>query len=124
MIKNETQFILNIPDDILALEGYKPTLSGSWNVKPFQYAFPNNTFPIGAIHELICTSQEDNACSLGFITGLLTNALQQHTCLWITQHINVFPPVLKLFGLEPAKFIFIKTSSNKETLWTIEEALK
>jgi protein ImuA len=116
--------VLNsLKQSILKLEGYKSSFGNAWNVKPFQYAFPNKTFPIGAIHEITCTSPEDNACSIGFITALLSTALE-HTCLWITQHINVFPPALKLFGLEPDKFIFIKTSSNKETLWTIEEALK
>ena len=116
--------LTTLKHSILDLEGYKPKVGHAWNVKPFQYAFPNNTFPIGAIHELTCTSQEGSASTIGFITALLASALKQYTCLWVTQNVKVFPPALKLFGLEPDKFIFIKTTSNKETLWTIEEALK
>jgi protein ImuA len=36
----------------------------------------------------------------------------------------VFPPALKVFGIEPQRIIFIDVNRPKEALWAVEEALK
>lgn len=117
--------IEHLKKSILPLEGYKPNLNTSPAIRPFQYAFPGNVFPLGAIHELTCQSTEDVGVTISFIAGLLSRlSEQQGICLWIGDKLSVFPPALKFFGLEPDKLIFIESSKNKEQLWLMEEALK
>jgi protein ImuA len=117
--------IKQLKQSILPLEGYKPNLNVSPAITPFQYAFPGNVFPLGAIHEFTCSSTEDIGVTVSFIAGLLSQlSEQQGTCLWIGDMLNVFPPALKLIGLEPDKSIFMESSKNKEQLWLMEEALK
>ncbi|CAN5739659.1 ImuA family protein [soil metagenome] len=117
--------IEQLKQSILQLEGYKPNLNTSPAIRPFQYAFPGNVFPLGALHELTCRSTEDFVVTISFIAGLLSRlSEQQGICLWIADKLNGFPPALKLHGLEPDKFIFIESSNNKEQLWLMEEALK
>jgi protein ImuA len=45
-------------------------------------------------------------------------------CLWISASRTLFPPALKLFGVEPDRIIFIDLKKEKDVLWAMEEALK
>ena len=36
---------------------------------PIKDAFPNASFPVGAVHEFLCAAPEDAAATAGFITG-------------------------------------------------------
>jgi protein ImuA len=88
-------------------------------------AFPGNAFPKGVVHELISSSMEDAACTSGFMSVILGKLMQQGgSCLWISTRRNLFPPALKVFGIEPERILFIDTTKTKDTLWTLEEALK
>src|SRR5690606_13935094 len=88
-------------------------------------AFPNGIFPTGAIHEFISPGSEEAAATNGFISGIIGRLMQQKgTCLWISTKRTLFPPALKLFGIEPDRVIFIDLPRPKEALWAIEEALK
>lgn len=87
-------------------------------------AFPNKTFPLGAVHELISTSPETASSTNGFISVVLGKLLQRDNyCLWIGKQ-RIYPPALKLFGIEPDHVLFIDASRQKDILWAIEEALK
>ena len=44
--------------------------------------------------------------------------------LWISTKRKIFPPALKNFGIDPARFIFIDLKKEKDILWAMEEALK
>jgi protein ImuA len=37
---------------------------------------------------------------------------------------TIFPPGLKMFGIEPANIIFLELQKSKDILWVMEEALK
>lgn len=90
-------------------------------------AFPDQVFPRGVIHELISTSSEEATCTSGFMAILLEKFLKQGGfCLWISTkpRRSIFPPALKVFGVEPDRILFVDAARPKETLWVLEEALK
>lgn len=86
---------------------------------------PGGVFPTGAIHEFLSPSLTAAAATTGFITAIIHSLMQSNKpCLWVSTRPLVFPPGIKIFGVEPDKFIFIDTNKDKEALWTIEEGLK
>lgn len=123
----KAHIIAQLKKDILLLEGFKP--AGAENndagLQLIQHAFPNATFPSGALHEFICHTTEDSSASSGFIAALLSSLMNNGSpSVWIAPSKTIFPPALKSFGIDPHKIIFIQTQKPKEILWTIEEALK
>ena len=86
-------------------------------------AFPNASFPLGAIHEFIMPTPVESAASNGFIAGLLKSIMQgKGVCVWIGQ--KLYPPALSYFGIEAHRFLFIELHNEKDRLWAMEEALK
>jgi len=119
--------IAQLQQDILRLQGFRSSAQAVMNIGlgPLVNAFPNASFPIGAVHEFISPAPEDYAATSGFITGLLTSLLRINgTLLWISACRNLFPPALKNFGIEPDHVIFIDLKKEKQVLWAMEEALK
>lgn len=92
---------------------------------PILKNMPGGVFPTGAIHEFISPTLAASAATTGFIAALL-NTLMKHNpcCIWVSLYRKVFPPGLKMFGVDPNRVIFIDAANEKEALWTIEEALK
>jgi protein ImuA len=89
------------------------------------HAFPNASFPLGALHEFFCSNEEEASASCGFIGGLLSCLMKKGgISVWVHSFQNIFPPALRLFGIDPGKMIFIHQRSEKEKLWVMEEALK
>ncbi len=113
--------------DILRLEGFNSSSNAILDVGlgPLKDAFPNGSFPLGAVHEFLSARAEDSASTGGFISGLLASLMGNGgTVLWISSSRTLFPPALKNFGLEPDRFIFIDLQKEKEVMWAMEEALK
>lgn len=112
---------------ILQLQGFKAVGNNAVDVGlgPLLNAFPNATFPLGAVHEFLSAQKEDAAATGGFVAGLLSALMGSNgTALWISSARTLFPPALKSFGLAPDRFIFIDLQKEKEVLWVVEEALK
>ncbi len=128
MTGTKADIIARLRRDILPLQGFKTILNNTdvdAGLGPMKNAFPNHTFPLGAVHEFICSSLEEAAVTHGFINGLLAPLMQKGgACMWIGNSQNIFPPALKSFGIAPDRIIFIEVQKEKEILWTIEEALK
>ena len=128
MMSDKANIIAQLRKEILPLQGYKPLIHDSalnLGIGPIKNAFPNGTFPLGAIHEFICDEAEDKAATTGFITGILSPLIQNTgTAIWIGASQTVFPPTLDSMGLIPERVIFINLQKEKEILWTMEEALK
>jgi protein ImuA len=128
MPATKADIIAQLQKEILSLHGFKTTLnSNAVDVVPgpIKNTFPNGSFPFGAVHEFICTTVEDASSSAGFISGILTSLMKSGgVCLWIHSSQTIFPPALKVFGIEPDKIIFIDLQKEKEILWAMEEALK
>lgn len=88
-------------------------------------AFPNHSFPLGALHEFICSSIETTSAASGFISGIAASIMKGNSAgAWIGSSGTVFPHALSSFGLQPEQFLFIEPTKEKDRLWCIEEALK
>lgn len=124
----KANIITQLMKDILPLQGFKPTPGAATidvGLGPVKYAFPNASFPLGAIHEFICTQREDEAATGGFITAVLGSLMQNGgISVWISSSQTIFPPALKTFGISPDKIIFVKLQNETDILWAMEEALK
>ena len=113
--------------DILRLEGFKPQecTSIDLGLDTIVEAFPNGTFPLGAVHEFLSASEEDASATIGFLTGLLSSLMGAvGTAMWISSNRSLFPPALKAFGVRPDRMIFADLKNEKDLLRAMEEALK
>lgn len=126
MLVNKTEIIEKLKKDILLLQGMK-TVSGNHLrcLEVIKSAFPGERFPVAAVHELICDTIEDMAATSGFLAALLNNLVQSSgVCVWIGGNPMVYPPALKIFGIEPDRVLFINLAKDIDVLWVVEEALK
>lgn len=124
---SRTDVIKNLKADILRLQGFKSVKNVSLDLGlgPIRDAFPNGTFPVGAVHEFLCAQIEDKASSSGFIAGVLSSLMGCHgTTIWISSSRTLFPPALLSYGLDPDRFIIIDLKNENDVIWTMEEALK
>lgn len=119
--------IQQLQKEVLSLQRRKGTTAqrlntGLWELEK---AFPEKTFPLGAVHEFISNTKENAAATNGFMAGLISQLMQKNkTALWISTKRTLFPPALNIFGIDPERVIFIDLWKQKEVLWAIEEALK
>ena len=124
----KADIIAQLKSAILPLQGFKPTVNGfklDVGLGPLNHAFPESSFPVGAVHEFCCLNMEDIAAAGGFIAGILSSLMQHGgVVLWISSNRTLFPPALKLFGIEPDKIIFVDLKKEKDILWAMEEALR
>ena len=128
MVDARREILNRLQRDILPLQGLKHTpgtIKKTIGVAPVEQSFPNQTFPLGCIHEFLISSIEDAAATSGFIAALLSKLIAKNgVCIWISASRMVYPPALKAFGLAPENFIFIDLKDEKEVLWAMLEALK
>jgi protein ImuA len=128
MADAKRELIDRLQKDILQWEGYKPPAAGTGDLVGLgavEAAFPNGVFPVGAVHELVCTNPGQAAASEGFIGGLLSALMKDGgACLWVGLSQTVFAPALSAFGIEPHRVIFLNLLRDQEVLWIMEEALK
>lgn len=128
MVTSKADIIAQLQKDILVLQGYKTLSKNSGSaigLGSIKNAFPNATFPLGAVHEFLSACSEDATATTGFISGILSSLMKKDgACIWIGASRTIFPPALKSFGIAPDKIIFIELKKEKEMLWAMEEALK
>jgi len=127
MFSSRADIIERLKKDILPLQGFRPALNEkiTTGLGLIERSFPNNTFPLGAIHEFICHDAEAVAASAGFIAGIVAKLMQHNgTAIWIGSPVIVFPVSLKSFGIDPDKIIFVNPQNEKQVLWAMEESLK
>lgn len=128
MIIRKADIITQLRRDVLALQGFKTALGNTpidAGLGLIKHAFPNSTFPIGAMHEFLCAGREDETATAGFIAGIVGSLMQNNgPCVWISSSQTLFPPALKTFGIDPDKIIFINLQKERDRLWAMEEALK
>jgi protein ImuA len=128
MKASKANIIAQLQRDILPLQGYKSVAGNigfDGGLGIIKEAFPNASFPLGAMHEFFCTGSEDVSATSGFIAGIVSAIMQKGgVAIWISESQTIFPPALKLFGIEPDQVIFINLTKEKEILWVMEEALK
>lgn len=113
--------------DILRMQGFKAVNNTALDIGlgPLREAFPNASFPLGAIHEFVSTKPEETAAAIGFLSGLLSILMaEKGVTLWIRSSRMLFPPALQNFGVNPDRVIFIDVQKEKDALWALDEALK
>lgn len=92
---------------------------------PIERSFQGGKLPTGVIHEFVSNVDVDAAATNGFIAGLLGQLIcTTGNCLWISTRRTIYPPALKLFGIDPDRIIFIDVASPSDALWVVEEALR
>lgn len=128
MIDSKADIIARLKREILPLQGIRTASKNcalDAGIGAIKNAFPNKSFPLGAIHEFIVAGEPDGAATCGFIAGIISSLMQVNEALiWISSSRTVFPPALKSFGISPDKIIFIDLQKEREVLWVLEEALK
>jgi protein ImuA len=128
MNSSKNAVLAALQKEILSLQGMAKTPGApavDMGLGPIENAFPGHSFPMAAVHEFVSYSSEDAAATNGFISGVLSRFMQNGgACLWVSTSRTIYPPALKLFGIEPDRVIFIDLMWNREALWVIEEALK
>ncbi|MBW8687863.1 ImuA family protein [Chitinophaga rhizophila] len=127
-MSGKADIISQLQRDILRLQGFRSAQrdhSPVIDLGQVNSVFPDQTFPVGTIHEFLCPVTEHAAAASGFVSAL-TGTLMQYggACIWISVARTLFPPSLKTFGIEPDKVIFIDLQRTKDALWALEEALK
>ncbi len=114
--------------EILVMQGFRRASDEDaidTGLGPIEAAFPNKTFPIGAIHEFTSKAFSHVAATNGFITGIAGSLMKKGgACLWVSTRRTVFPASLHFFGIDPERIIFIDEKQTKQALWAIEEGLK
>jgi protein ImuA len=127
MAVSKADIIAKLQRELLPLQGYKIIKSTAEfsELGPINSAFPNNVFPVGAVHEFISSNTEDTTATAGFISALMSKLIHKNgVAIWISSSRCIFPPGLLAFGLEPDRIIFIDLHSERDCLWAMEEALK
>lgn len=128
MITAKTDIIARLKMDILPLEGFRMSLAGEAldsGLGPMNRAFPQGSFPLGAIHEFISNGPESATATAGFISAMVSPLMKKGGAgIWIGSSGRIFPPALQQFGIEPSRIIFIDLQKEKDLLWAVEEALK
>jgi protein ImuA len=123
----KANIIAELQSEILRLEGFKPAgiHVSDLGLGKINDAFPHKTFPLGSVHEFLALTLEDAAATCGFLSGLFSSLIgAEGTALWISSCRNIFPPALRMFGVQPDRLIFIDLPGEKNILWAMEEALK
>lgn len=128
MSPNKKDIITRLKREILPLEGLRPICGRNdqgLGLGLLNEAFPSGSFPLGAVHEFISMGHESLAATTGFISALLGGLVKNGgAAVWIVSSGTVFPPALKIFGIEPERVLFIDLHKEKDLLWSMEEALK
>ena len=128
MQATKQEMIDRLRQDLMAWEGFRPLPPGErqeFGLGAIENAFPNQTFPTGALHEFISTRPEFTAAIGSFIAGIMQTLLAGGgVCVWVSYSRRIYPPSLKRFGVNPDRVIFIDVQREKDVLWVTEEALK
>jgi protein ImuA len=128
MQTSKTDIINQLKKDLMGWEGFRPLPPGErreFGLGAIESAFPNQTFPTGALHEFISARPEYTAAIGGFIAGIMQTLLEKGgVCVWVSYTRRIYPPALKRFGVSPDRIIFIDVAREKDVLWATEEALK
>lgn len=127
VLDKRSDIFSQLQSDILRLQRFSPSHNTKLDMElgSMLDAFPNRSFPLGAVHEFLSDQTEDAAATSGFVSGLISAIMQNKgTGLWISASRTLFPPALKTLGLNPERFIFLDLKNEKDVLWSMDEALK
>ena len=88
-------------------------------------SFPNQSFPLAAVHDFISHTPEEQSATSAFVSCITGKLMRRGgVCAWISAMRHIFPAALSSFGIRPDKVIFIDVKKPQDALWVMEEALK
>jgi len=91
---------------------------------PINEAFPNGTFPLGAVHEFVSTGAESLAATSGFISGLTSGIIKNNgIVIWVSTARTAFPLAFQHFDIAPDRIIFIDLKKEKEDKDKVNELM-
>jgi len=127
-IKSKAELLANLRKEAQALEGFKPISNGFIDLvglPSVNQCFPEKVFPLAAVHEFFCNTDEEVTASGAFTSGLLSKLLcKGGRALWITSRLHIYPHALKQYGISPHKVIFLRLTKERDIIKAIEEALR
>lgn len=126
-VVSKADIIAQLQKEILDLQGLRVPLESEQRdtgLGIINGAFPNQTFPVSAVHEFISASKSEAAATAGFMSGLLGTLMRKGSCLWVCSQQIIFPTALRAFGILPDQVLFVRVKDCKQALWVIEEGLK
>jgi protein ImuA len=101
------------------------SMSVPTGLQPLMAHFAGGVFPAGVVHEMVVTTQQQQAATHGFLAGVIAQCLPANgVVVWVGTGLQVFPAGLAYWGLQPHKHIFIQPQNAKQVNWVIEEALQ
>jgi protein ImuA len=128
VVSSKENIISQLHREILSLQGFKTTRSLSdidLGFGQITEAFPNEVFPLAAVHEFINVEEENEAATTGFIASIVSALMKNcGAAVWVGSSLTIFPAALKTFGISPEHIVFINAPTQREVLWATEEALK
>jgi protein ImuA len=127
LLEKRSAIFSKLQSDILRLQRFNPSNNNSLDLElgSMLEAFPNRTFPLGAVHEFLSNRAEDAAATSAFVGGLISSLIKNKgTGMWISASRMLFPPALKMLDISPERFIFLDLKNEKDVLWAMDEALK
>jgi protein ImuA len=123
----DKEIIKTLQGQILKLQGNKaqPNEQTRLGLGVIEDVFPEGVFPKGVVHEMISFDPPAASSTSGFLSVILGKLMQKEgRCIWVSSKRKIFPPALKIFGVDPERILFVDAWRAKDALWTIEEALK
>src|SRR6267378_1762037 len=97
-VSTKTDIFSQLEKEILSLQRFKP-LNAEGNdagLGMIKHAFPNSTFPVGAIHEFFSSGDEESAASFGFIAGIMSSLMKSGApAVWVSPVQSIFPTALQ-----------------------------
>jgi protein ImuA len=120
--------VAQLRQDILQKSGYSSV--GQDRLVYPMYAdwlkhFPFRKFPTGAVHQLLCGTEEEKAASIGFLLGVVRQFLSMDKPLiWISRSSGLFPSVLQSFGLSLQQYWGVQPEGESDLFWCTEQSLR
>ncbi|WP_025897858.1 ImuA family protein [Sneathiella glossodoripedis] len=106
---------------------------GFFGIPQMDKCLPDGQLTDGAVHEFVPASHSDFPAALGYalccLQRLQRRNVKERPVLWCSSTHrgdypgNLHPHGLMCLGLNPANFLHIRVSSEKEFLWVLEESL-
>ena len=128
MSQPQSDIIKRLQDELLPLMGYKSAIgkpSLKIDLNDINTAFPNATFPIGAIHEFMIHSTGTKSATSGFVCAVISALMKEEGVLiWISANRTIFPPALNFFNIDAHRVVFVDLRNQKEVAWAVEEVLQ
>ncbi len=102
----------------------------TFDIESIDDALPEGALTETGLHEVVSAAHRDGAAAAGFALALMARRTDTRPLLWCEQGFAaqefgaLYGPGLKMLGLCPENLILIRTRTDQNVLWALEEGLK